>query len=98
LVRLYEFSDALRGHSQPAVDYIASYSSEDRLPAVVMFFASKEACPMPSAEAIAGVMGTTLLLPWSGTTFTLSSTPIWVRPLAVALAVRKPQQHIGHQA
>lgn len=32
-------------------------------------------------------MGTTLLLAWSGETFLLSSAPIWVRPVAVALAV-----------
>jgi site-specific DNA-cytosine methylase len=43
--------------------------------------------PPKAAEAIAGVMGTTLLLAWSGETFMLSATPIWVRPVAVALAV-----------
>lgn len=32
-------------------------------------------------------MGTTLLLDWSGETFLLSATPIWVRPVAVALTV-----------
>ena len=36
---------------------------------------------------IAEVMGTTLLLAWSGETFVLSATPIWVRPVAMALAV-----------
>jgi site-specific DNA-cytosine methylase len=45
------------------------------------------AVPPAAAEAIASVMGTTLLLAWSGETFVLSSTPIWVRPLALALAV-----------
>ncbi|MBW7903813.1 MAG: DNA cytosine methyltransferase [Rhodocyclaceae bacterium] len=45
------------------------------------------AVPPAAAEAIAGVMGTTLLLAWSGETFLLSSTPIWVRPVAVALSV-----------
>jgi site-specific DNA-cytosine methylase len=45
------------------------------------------AVPARAAEAIAGVMGTTLLLAWSGETFLLSSAPIWVRPVAVALAV-----------
>lgn len=48
------------------------------------------AVPPKAAEAIAGVMGTTLLLAWSGNTFTLSNTPIWVRPLAVALTVHQP--------
>lgn len=45
------------------------------------------AVPPDAAEAIAGVMGTTLLLAWSGETFMLSAAPIWVRPVAVALSV-----------
>ncbi|MBU1666312.1 MAG: DNA cytosine methyltransferase, partial [Gammaproteobacteria bacterium] len=45
------------------------------------------AVPPPAAQAIAGVMGKTLLLAWSGETFALDSTPIWVRPVAVALSV-----------
>ncbi len=45
------------------------------------------AVPPGAAEAIAGVMGTTLLLAWSGETFMLSAAPIWVRPVAVALSV-----------
>lgn len=45
------------------------------------------AVPPPAAEAIAGVMGTTLLLTWSGETFSMSSTPVWVAPVAAALAV-----------
>ena len=45
------------------------------------------AVPPAAAEAIAGVMGQTLLLAWSGETFLLSSAPIWVRPVAVALSV-----------
>jgi site-specific DNA-cytosine methylase len=47
--------------------------------------------PPPSAQAIANVMFETLLLAWSGTTFTLSSQPIWVRDVAVALSL-KPQE------
>lgn len=47
------------------------------------------AVPPEAAAAIAGVMGTTLLLAWSGQTFALSSTPIWVRPVAVALSVQQ---------
>lgn len=43
--------------------------------------------PPAAAKAIAGVMGTTLLLARSGETFMLSSMPIWVRPVAVALTV-----------
>jgi len=46
------------------------------------------AVPPAAAEAIADVMGTTLLLAWQGETFRLSATPIWVRPVAVALSVR----------
>lgn len=45
------------------------------------------AVPPDAAEAIAGVMGTTLLLAWSGETFMLSAAPIWVQPVAVALSV-----------
>lgn len=49
------------------------------------------AVPPDAAEAIASVMGTTLLLARSGETFTLSATPIWVRSVAVALAVHQPE-------
>ncbi|MBW7902988.1 MAG: DNA cytosine methyltransferase [Rhodocyclaceae bacterium] len=45
------------------------------------------AVPPAAAEAIASTMYQTLLLAWSGETFLLSSTPIWVRPVAVALSV-----------
>ncbi len=45
------------------------------------------AVPPDAAQAIAEVMGTTLLLAWSGETFTLSAQAIWVKPFAVALAI-----------
>lgn len=45
------------------------------------------AVPKHTAAAIASVMGTTLLLAMTGETFVLGSTPIWVRPVAVALSV-----------
>ncbi|MEZ1840325.1 DNA cytosine methyltransferase [Pseudomonas putida] len=45
------------------------------------------AVPPAAAEAIAHVMGTTLLLAAQGETFMLSSMPIWVRPVAVDLSV-----------
>jgi len=45
------------------------------------------AVPPGAAEAIADVMGTTLLLAASGETFMLNSMPIWVRPIAVGLSV-----------
>lgn len=45
------------------------------------------AVPPDAATAIAGVIGETLLLAWSGETFVLGSTPIWVRPVAVAISV-----------
>ncbi|MBR8206728.1 DNA cytosine methyltransferase [Burkholderia vietnamiensis] len=45
------------------------------------------AVPPYAAQAIAEVMGTTLLLAESGETFQLSSTPVWVRPIAIALTV-----------
>lgn len=46
------------------------------------------AVPPDSAEAVAGVMGRTLLLAWSGETFLLSNEPIWVRNIAVALSLQ----------
>ena len=45
------------------------------------------AVPPAAAEAIAQVMGTTLLLAEAGETFMLNSMPIWVQPVAVALSV-----------
>lgn len=45
------------------------------------------AVPPDAAEAIAGVMGTTLLLAMTGETFMLSNQPIWVRDVAVGLSV-----------
>jgi site-specific DNA-cytosine methylase len=50
------------------------------------------AIPAPAAEAIFGVIGTTLLLAWTGETFVLGSTPIWVRDVAVALSVSRQVQ------
>lgn len=49
--------------------------------------------PPPSAQAIASVMGETLLLAWTGETFRLSSSPIWVRQVAAALSVQ-PQEPV----
>ena len=48
------------------------------------------AVPPDAARAIAEVMGTTLLLAEAGETFMLSATPVWVRPVAVALSVAQP--------
>jgi site-specific DNA-cytosine methylase len=45
------------------------------------------AIPPAAAQAIASEMGRTILLARSGGTFELSDTPIWVRPLAIALSV-----------
>ena len=45
------------------------------------------AVPPEAAQAIASTMGQTLLLAWSGQGFMLSSVPIWVRPVAVAVSV-----------
>jgi len=45
------------------------------------------AVPPPAAQAIAGIMGQVLLMARSGQTFALSSTPVWVQPLALALTV-----------
>lgn len=51
------------------------------------------AVPAAAAQAIADLMGKTLLLAWSGETFALSSTPIWVQPVAVALSVKTGGTH-----
>ena len=48
--------------------------------------------PPDAAEAMFGVIARTLLLAWSGETFLLSSDPIWVQPLTIALAVDTSQQ------
>jgi len=45
------------------------------------------AVPSSAAQAIAHVMGETLLLAWSGETFLLSAQPIWVRPMALAVTM-----------
>jgi len=50
------------------------------------------AVPPAAAEAIASTMYQTLLLAWSGETFLLSSAPIWVQPVALALAVAQGVQ------
>ncbi|WP_086793347.1 DNA cytosine methyltransferase [Pseudomonas sp. SCPG-7] len=49
------------------------------------------AVPPHAAEAIADVMGSTLLLAASGETFMLNSMPIWVRPIAVGLSVAQQE-------
>lgn len=46
------------------------------------------AVPPAAAQAMADVMGHTLLLAHAGESFQLSATPIWVRPIAIALSVR----------
>lgn len=47
------------------------------------------AVPPAAAEAIAHVMGTTLLLAAAGETFMLSNMPVWVRPVAVGLSASR---------
>lgn len=49
------------------------------------------AVPPHAAQAIAEVMGTTLLLAWSGETFVLNAMPIWVRPVALGLSLETMQ-------
>lgn len=46
--------------------------------------------PPPAAEAVGSVMADVLLRAWAGETFALSSLPIWVRNVGVALSL-KPQ-------
>ncbi|WP_061291211.1 DNA cytosine methyltransferase [Azotobacter vinelandii] len=47
------------------------------------------AVPRAAARAIADVMGHTLLLAEAGETFILSSLPVWVRPLAMAMSLSR---------
>lgn len=49
------------------------------------------AVPPPAAAAIASAIGEALLLAWAGETFVLGATPIWVRPIAVAISVDRPR-------
>jgi site-specific DNA-cytosine methylase len=48
------------------------------------------AVPSPAAEAIGSVMFHALLLARAGERFALGSTPVWVRPLVVAISVETP--------
>jgi len=48
--------------------------------------------PPDAAAAMASVMGRTLLLAWSGESFMMSSDPIWVQPLTIALSVDTSSQ------
>ena len=48
--------------------------------------------PPAAAQAMAEEIGRAILLSWAGETFQLSATPIWVRPVAIAIAV---QDHCG---
>jgi len=47
------------------------------------------AVPSKAATAIAEVIGLTLLLTWTGETFVLGATPIWVRPIAIAVSLSR---------
>lgn len=47
------------------------------------------AVPPDAAQAVAEVIGETLLLAWSGETFLLSARPIWVRPLVAAICLQE---------
>lgn len=51
------------------------------------------AVPSDAAEAVASVMGHTLLLALTGETFVLSADPIWVSPLMVALSIDHSPNH-----
>lgn len=53
------------------------------------------AVPPDAAEAMACTFGRTLLAAWSGQTFLLDSMPIWVRPIAVAIALPSRNPELG---
>jgi hypothetical protein len=44
-----------------------------------------------AAQAIADLMGETILLSIGGESFMLSAQPIWVRPVAIALSLGTPE-------
>ncbi|KAG0753985.1 hypothetical protein G6F22_021213 [Rhizopus arrhizus] len=46
------------------------------------------AVPRKAAKAMGEVIGQAILLARTGESFQLSASPIWVRPIATALAVR----------
>ncbi len=50
------------------------------------------AVPAPAARAIAEEIGRTILLARAGETFQLSATPVWVRPVAVAVSVAQGER------
>jgi hypothetical protein len=52
------------------------------------------AVPPDAAQAIADLMAQTLLLSKAGESFILSASPIWVRPIAVALSVNIPREQV----
>lgn len=56
------------------------------------------AVPSEAAEAIAHVMGETLLLARAGDTFRLSAQPVWVRPVAMALSVSGTERQAFREA
>jgi site-specific DNA-cytosine methylase len=76
---------ALQGLVDPDADFLLDGQSDSAWRERI-----GNAVPAPAASAIASEMGRTLLLAWSGESFALSSTPIWVRPVAVALSVAQP--------
>lgn len=56
------------------------------------------AVPPAAAQAIAEEIGRTLLLAWTGQTFALGSTPIWVRNIALAVTMPGVHEHgMAHQ-
>ena len=53
------------------------------------------AVPPPAARAVAEIMGQVLLLTWAGETFTMSQSPIWVRPIAAALMSARGETEVA---
>ncbi|MFK3649315.1 DNA cytosine methyltransferase [Lysobacter enzymogenes] len=52
------------------------------------------AVPPAAARAIGEEIGRTLLLAWTGQTFALGATPIWVRDLALAMTLPGEAHHV----
>ena len=54
------------------------------------------AVPPAAAQAVAEEIGRTLLLAWTGQTFALGSTPIWVRNVALGITMPSAQERGPH--
>lgn len=78
----------LQGLFDPEEEYHLDGKSDQRIREKI-----GNAIPPPAATAIASAMAKTLLLAWSGESFALADTPVWVAPIARALTLETPDYH-----